>query len=199
MWRLLLVLNARLAHQRVRALLSVIGIALGVALGFGVHLMNRAAVEELAAAVRALSGDADLEVRGGRSGFDESLYVEIARLPGVAVASPGLELQAGIAGHGGPTTERAAPAAPPSIRVLGLDALRSAQLQPALFAADPALRYALLEPDTVLLSAGAAQALGLGKDDRLALVVGLERIELRVAGVLAASALRGIAALTDVA
>ena len=81
MWRLLLVLNARLAHQRVRALLSVIGIALGVALGFGVHLMNRAAVEELAAAVRALSGDADLEVRGGRSGFDESLYVEIARLP----------------------------------------------------------------------------------------------------------------------
>jgi len=199
MWRLLLVLNARLAHQRVRALLSVIGIALGVALGFGVHLMNRAAVEELAAAVRALSGDADLEVRGGRSGFDESLYLKIARLPGVAVASPGLELQAGLAGRGGPTAEGAAPEAPPSIRMLGIDALRSAQLQPALFAADPALRYALLEPDTVLLSASAAQALGLGKDDRLALVVGLERVELRVVGVLAASALRGIAALTDIA
>ena len=92
MWRLLVVLNARLAHQRLRALLSVVGIALGVALGFGVHLMNRAAVDELAAAVRALAGDADLEVRGGRSGYDESLYIEIARLPGVAVASPGLEL-----------------------------------------------------------------------------------------------------------
>jgi len=199
MWRLLLVLNARLAHQRVRALLSVVGIALGVALGFGVQLMNRAAVEELAAAVRALSGDADLEVRGGRSGFDESLYVQLARLPGVAVASPGLELRAGIAGRPGPTGEKASVSAPSSIRVLGIDALRSAQLQPALFASDPALRYALLEPDAVLLSAGAAQALGLGKDDPLVLVVGLHRVRLRVAGVLAASALRGVAALTDIA
>jgi putative ABC transport system permease protein len=199
MWRLLLVLNARLAHQRLRALLSVVGIALGVALGFGVHLMNRAAVEELAAAVRALSGDADLEVRGGRGGFDDALYVKLARLPGVAVASPGLELQAGIAGAGGPTDEATGRSTPSSIRVLGIDALRSAQLQPALFASDPALRYALLEPDTVLLSVGAAQALGLGKGDDLVIVVGLKRVHLRVAGVVAAAALRGIAALTDVA
>jgi len=199
MWRLLLVLNARLAHQRVRALLSVVGIALGVALGFGVHLMNRAAVDELAAAVRALSGDADLEVRGGRSGFDEALYQKIARLQGVAVASPGLELQAGLAGGAGPTQQTPVASLPSSIRVLGIDALRSAQLQPALFAADPALRYALLEPDTVLLSAGAAQAIGLGTGDQLVLVVGLERVRLRVAGILASSALRGVAVLTDIA
>jgi len=183
----------------VRALLSVAGIALGVALGFGVHLMNRAAVDELAAAVRALSGDADLEVRGGRSGFDEALYVTLARTPGVAVASPGLVLQAGIAGARGPTDEAKGRSAPSSIRVLGIDALRSAQLQPALFASDPALRDALLEPDTVLLSVGAAQALDLGKGDELVIVVGLKRVPLRVAGVVAGSALRGIAALTDIA
>jgi putative ABC transport system permease protein len=199
MWRLLLLLNARLAHQRMRALLSVAGIALGVALGFGVHLMNRAAVEELAAAVRALSGDADLEVRGGRGGFDEALYVRLARLPGVAVASPGLELQAGIAGAQGPTDAAKGPSTPSSIRVLGIDTLRSAQLQPALFASDPALRYALLEPDTVLLAAGAAEALGLAKGDDLVILVGLRRVRLRVAGVLPGSALRGVAALTDIA
>jgi len=199
MLRLLFVLNARLARQRGRALLSIAGIALGVALGFGVQLMNHAAVEELTAAVRALSGDADLEVRGGRSGFAEDVYVRIARLPGVAVASPGLELRAGLAGDVAPTGERAVTLAPSAIRVLGIDALRSAQLQPALFAADPALRTALLEPDTVLLSTGAAQALGLGAGDRLVLVVGLSRVTLRVAGVLPASVLRGVAALTDIA
>jgi putative ABC transport system permease protein len=197
MWRLLLVLNARLAHQRARALLSVIGIALGVALGFGVHLMNRAAVDELAAAVRALAGDADLEVLGGRSGFDDSLYVKIARLPGVAVASPVLELQAGIAGAPAPSDARATRSTPTSIRIIGIDVLRAALLQPELFASDPELRYALLEPDTTLLSSEAAQALGLGKGDTLVLVVGLRRVRLRVAGV-TDSALRGIAALTDI-
>ena len=70
-------------------------IALGVALGFAVHLINRAAVNELAAGVRTLAGEADLEVRGGRGGFPEALYAQLARLPGVAVASPVLEAEAG--------------------------------------------------------------------------------------------------------
>src|SRR3989454_12848781 len=109
MLRLLLVLGSR--RPRGRALLSVLGIALGVALGYGVYLVNRSAVDELAAAVRGLAGEADLEVRGGRAGFPESLYPAIARLPGVASVSPGLELDAGLAG-----TER-------TIRLIGIDAL----------------------------------------------------------------------------
>ncbi|MEX2326267.1 MAG: hypothetical protein WD558_00925, partial [Pseudomonadales bacterium] len=119
MLRLLLALNARLAHQRGRALLAALGIALGVALGFAVHLINRAAVDELAAAVRAVAGETDLEVRGGRSGFAEEVYAELARLPGVAAASPVLELEAGLAG-----AER-------GIRIVGIDVLRAARLQPA--------------------------------------------------------------------
>src|SRR2546428_13549602 len=98
MLRLLLLLGSH--HPRGRALLSVLGIALGVALGYGVYLVNRAAVDELAAAVRGLAGEADLEVRGGRGGFPDSLYPAIARLPGVASASPGLELDPGLAGAG---------------------------------------------------------------------------------------------------
>ncbi len=188
MLRLFLALNARLAHQRGRALLSVAGIALGVALGFGVQLVNRAAVDDLAAAVRAVAGTADLEVRGARAGFPEALYAKIARLPGVALASPALDLQAGVAG-----TER-------TLRVLGVDVLRAARMHPRLFAGlGQGARLALLEPDSVLLSAGAARELGLKKGGPIALVVGLERVELRVAGVLPAAALPGRAALTDVA
>src|SRR5436853_2648930 len=150
----LLVLGSH--HPRGRALLSVLGIALGVALGYGVYLVNRAAVDELAAAVRGLAGEADLEVRGGRGGFPDSLYPAIARLPGVAAVSPGLELDAALAG-----TER-------SIRVIGIDALRER-------------RPELLASDKVLLSAGAAE---LVKGDRLRLVIGQRRIELQVGGVL---------------
>src|SRR5438445_2865581 len=153
MLRLLLVLGSR--RPRGRALLSVLGIALGVALGYGVYLVNRAAVDELAAAVRGLAGEADLEVRGGRGGFPDSLYPAIARLPGVASARPGLELDAGLAG-----TER-------TIRLIGIDALRER-------------RPELLTPDKVLLSAAAAE---LAKGDRLRLIVGHRTVELQVGGV----------------
>jgi putative ABC transport system permease protein len=171
------------AHRaRGRMALSVAGIALGVALGYGVHLVNRTAVADVAAAVRSLAGEADLEVRGARSGFPETLYPRIAQLPGVAVASPALELQAGIAGG-----ERV-------ITLTGIDILRAALLQPQLVAED---RGELLAPDRVFLSAAAADSLGLGKGDELQLVSGQQTIKFKVAGI--ASSLRGISALTDIA
>jgi putative ABC transport system permease protein len=169
--------------------LSIAGIALGVALGFAVHLVNSAALNEFSLAVRSMAGEADLEVRGGRSGFSEALYPAIAKLPGVAVASPMLDLDAAVAGGKG--SNRA------TIRVLGIDALRAAQVQPALFADQPGHMFDLMKPDTVLLSAGAASALGLKEGDGLALVAGAGSIELEVIGVVAG--LRGNAAWSDLA
>jgi putative ABC transport system permease protein len=166
MLRLLGLLTRRRA--RGRAALSVAGIALGVALGYGVHLVNRAAVEELAASVRAVAGEADLQVRGGRGGFSEALFPRVARLPGVAWVNPALELEAGIASSDYRT-----------IRVIGVDALREGHPE-------------LLAPDKVLLSPLAAAALG---EAPLRLVVGQHTIELAVAGV---AELRGFAALTDI-
>jgi len=137
-----------------RAILSMLGIALRVALGYGVWLVNQAAVEDLAAAVRTLAGEADLQVRGGRGGFPEALYPAIARLPGVAAASPALELDAGIAG-----AER-------TIRVIGVDAVRQGRIE-------------LLKPDRVILSPLAAERV----KDRLVLIVGDQTVELQVAEV----------------
>ncbi|TAN55654.1 MAG: FtsX-like permease family protein, partial [Betaproteobacteria bacterium] len=187
MLRLFVTLNARFAHQRGRTALSIAGIALGVALGFAVNLINRAAIDELAAGVRSLAGEADLVVRGGRSGFDEALYVRLARVEGVAAASPVLEAEAGLARSEG------------TIRLVGIDPLRAAQMQPALFADDPARRIELLRADAAFVSAAAAEQLQLAAGGRLRIVAGLEVVELEVAGVLPASALRGVAALTDVA
>jgi putative ABC transport system permease protein len=152
MLRLLRILGRR--RPRARAVLSVLGIALGVALGYGVHLVNRAAVEDLAASVRALAGEADLQVRGGRAGFPESLYPRISRLPGVAWVNPALELDAGIAGTGR------------TIRIVGLDALRLGKPE-------------LLAPDRVLLSPLANEE----GQKTLRLVVGQRTVELQVEGV----------------
>jgi putative ABC transport system permease protein len=152
MFRMLWLLASR--RTRGRAALTVLGIALGVALGYGVHLVNRAAVNDLAASVRELAGQADLEVRGGRSGFAESLYPRVARLPGVAWVKPGLELDIGIAG-----TQR-------TLRVLGIDAVRDG-------------RPELLETDKVLLSTGAAQIV---PGSRLPLAAGGRIVELEIAG-----------------
>jgi putative ABC transport system permease protein len=179
---LVLLFNSR--RPRARLLLSVIGIALGVALGYGVHLVNRAALADVTAAVRALAGEADIEVKGGRTGFPDALYSAVARLVGVRTVSPVLELDAGLAG-----TEH-------TLHVVGLDILRAVALQPA-FAVEE--RFDLLSPDKVLLSAAAAAALGLGKGERLRLVVGQRAVEFTIAGVLPGSALRGQAALVDIA
>ena len=167
MLRLLWLLAARRA--RGRAVLSAAGIALGVALGYGVYLVNRAAVEDLAAAVRSLSGEADLQVRAPRAGFGEALYPTVARLPGVAAVRPGLELDAGVAG-----TER-------SVRLLGIDAVRVGRIE-------------LLKPDAAIVSLAAAS---LARDDRLALVAGQRTFELQVAAVDAS--LKGVTVLVDVA
>ena len=187
MLRLFLTLNAWYTHRRGRTLLSMAGIALGVALGFGVHLVNRAAVGELAAAVRTAAGEADLEVHGGRTGFPDELYVRIGKLPGVALASPALEVEAGVSGTG------------KTIRLMGIDGFRAAPMHPQLFADDPQRLFRLVEPDRVLLSEAAAVALGLRQGDRLSIVVGVSSVDLHVAGVLPHSVVRGIAALTDIA
>src|SRR5262245_28631133 len=181
--RSLLITTSSRRH-RGRMLLSVVGIALGVALGYAVHLVNRAAVGDLAAAVRALAGEADLEVRGGRGGFSELLYPRIARLDGVAVASPVLELDVGVAGSGR------------TIRVVGLDILRAGLVQPQLVLGGE--RFELLTPDTVMISEAAAEAFGLGKGDKLQLIVGQRRVALQIADVLPPSAIQGVTAVTDI-
>ena len=191
MLRLFFALNARFAHHRGRALLSVVGIALGVALGFAVHLINKAAINEFSLAVRSMAGEADLEVRGGRNGFSEALYPVLARFEGIAVASPMLDVEAALASRGGEARG--------TLRLLGIDSLRAAQVQPALFADEPRRIFELMRPDTVVLSAAASEALRLAPGSKLALQVGLERVELEVAGVLPAASLRGSVALTDIA
>jgi hypothetical protein len=63
-WRLsfALLLGEWRAHP-LRALVAVAAIAVGIALGFAIHLMNAAAFNEFSSAIKGLSGVADIQIR----------------------------------------------------------------------------------------------------------------------------------------
>jgi putative ABC transport system permease protein len=180
---------APLRHAPGRTALLVVAIALGVALGLAIHLINRAAADEVSLAARSLYGLADLAVESA-DGLDEALYPRIARLPGVEVASPVVEVEAKFATRRGALT------------LIGVDAFRSAMMQPAFAAMTGTMSSevgAALDPRAVYLSASAARELGLAAGDVLALQVGMERRDFTVAGVLPAAALTEHAGVLDIA
>jgi putative ABC transport system permease protein len=117
-WRVLLLSQWR--EQPVRLAVTVLAIALGVALGAAVHLINAVALGEFSVAAKRLVGEPDLVVRGPREGFTEDIFVTLARDPAVRLASPVLELEVALPGQRD------------TLKVLGLDTFRAAALQPAL-------------------------------------------------------------------
>ena len=170
-----IILAGALAQDRARAVLSVLAIALGVALGYAVQLITGAAINELAQGVQVLSGEADLQVRGPRGGFDEALYPELAKLPEVAAASPMVEVDAKLVDRGD------------VLKVIGLDAFRATAVEPALIA-DTGERLDLLRQDRLFLSPAAGRWLEVAPGAVLKFQVALREVELSVGGLLPAAA-----------
>ena len=187
----LLVLRGSLLANGFRLALTLACIALGVALGGAVHTVHTSALAEIDRATRVLSGTADVEIRGARSGFDDAVFVEVARRPEVAIASPVIEVDAAIAGRD------------ETLRVMGIDPLRAVRLQPA-FVADRAATggneaASLLEPDRIWLTPPASARLGLKPGAKLRLVAGSAVHEFEVAGTLSGLQAGGELAVMDIA
>jgi putative ABC transport system permease protein len=158
------------AHP-VRAVLAVTAIAVGVAMGFAIHLINAAAFNEFSSAIKSLSGQADVQVAGREALFDEAIYPLLAQYEGVALASPVLEIQAAI------------PAAKGSLRIVGIDPLRAGHIAPDLLGVPREGRASdVLADDAVFLSPAAQSWLNLGADGALVVRAGTADIALRVAG-----------------
>jgi len=170
-----------------RTFLAVLAIACGVALGFAVHLVNASAAAEFQRAALQLAGEADLVIRGPRQGFDEMLYPRVATLPGVAIASPALEFQASL------------DAGIPTLKIIGIDALRAREIQPALFAGEAMPAIDLFDPGNLLISAAAARASGAVAGDRLNFQSGTQTFPLRIAGILPDGAYRQPLGVMDIA
>jgi putative ABC transport system permease protein len=182
-----------LLHHPWRNAAAAVAVMLGVALAFSTHLINASALSEFSSATRAINGQSDLELRAVRSSFDETFFGRVANLPGVAVASPVLELNSlAITASG----KRVA------LRVVGVDALVVAQIAPSLMpvlsASTDSNRFALFTPGAVFLNPAARAALGGGDgSDNFKLQSGLQLIDVTVAGSVAAGG--GALAVMDIA
>ncbi|MFS2139806.1 FtsX-like permease family protein [Duganella sp. Dugasp56] len=158
------------AHP-VRALVAIAAIAIGISLGFAIHLINAAAFNEFSSAIKGLSGVADVQVRGTEPFFDETIYPLLAQRDGVAVASPVLEFDASVPG------ERTA------LKILAVDAFRAGFISPDLVGAPAEDKVDdLLADDAIFLSPAALQWLKPADGAPLTLQVGVGQLHLRVAG-----------------
>jgi putative ABC transport system permease protein len=184
-WRLLLL--AQLREQPMRFLVTVTALALGVALGTAVYLVNISALNEFGLAAKRLVGEADVVIRGPREGFAEQLFIDMAHNPAVKALSPVLELDVALPGRDD------------ALKVLGIDPFRAAALQPALIADLGDGVFPLLAPDAIYLSADAAQALNLRRGGRLDVTVGSSSKALRVVGILTQDAYPQALGLMDIA
>jgi putative ABC transport system permease protein len=167
-------------HHPWRHGMALFAVALGVALAWSVHLINASALAEFSAAVRAANGDPDLSLRAQREGFDDALFDSVAAHPGVALASPVLELD---------TYGRTAAGERVALRVLGIDALSIAAIAPTLLPqpapGEPGLT--MLDPDAVFVNARARELLAAKDGEPLTLRSGPAWQSLRVAGQVAAA------------
>jgi putative ABC transport system permease protein len=163
-------------QHRLRALVQVLAIAIGVALGYAVHLINTSALAEFSSAVRAVTGQADASITATREGFDDRLFERVVTHPAVELASPLLQLDVPVLTGAART---------PLLPVVGLDVFRAGALSESLLPvpAEPASRFALFD-DGIYLSPAALDKFGVKPGDSLRIQVGANVIALPVVGTL---------------
>ena len=162
-------------QHRVRTLVQIIAIAVGVALGYAVHLINASALNEFSSAVRSATGQADASITGSTTGFDERVLERVIAHPSVELASPRLTISAAVLDTGAETA--------PLLTIVGLDALRASALSSNLLPVPPrgASRFALID-DGIFLSPAALQKFRLNVGDALRVQVTDRVVSLPIVG-----------------
>jgi putative ABC transport system permease protein len=168
-----------------RWLLTAVAIAIGVALGFAVHLVNGSALASFEGALNSVNGAADVQVNARTPlGFDERLYPRLLAARGIADASPVVKLDAR--------------AGAVRLTLLGLDAIRAAQVTPSLIGIGASPGDAFAE-DALFLSETARRALGVKTGARVTITANGHAVPLRVAGTLPGVADGQTIAVVDIA
>lgn len=83
----------------VRTVLTLLGVALGVATVVGITSINRSVLDAFRSTVDTVAGKADLTVGGSEVGFDEALLDEVRAVPGVHHAAGSLTIIASVPEH----------------------------------------------------------------------------------------------------
>ncbi|MEK6802800.1 MAG: FtsX-like permease family protein [Nitrospirota bacterium] len=164
-----------------RALLTVIGVGLGVAATIAVQTANVDVLRSFEDSVLAVAGPVTLEVSAGETGMDERLIASVRGIAGVDSAKPVGEIGVRVAGRS------------QSFLILGLDLLDELNsMQGRLPATVETLwrpgegdgMEGLLAPSGLLLGQGLASELGVGPKALLNLEAGGREVSVVITGVM---------------
>ncbi len=187
-WMLL----AQWRAQPGRAAIAVLAIAIGVALALAITLVNRSALDEFASAIAQAEGRAQAQIRAIGDSFDERLYARLAGESQDVFASPVIDARFALVDRPGA-----------SLRVIGIDIFRAAQVTPDLVPSAGrgeagGAESPLFGDDAIFLSNAALASLALRAGDRIALSAAGRRVALRVAGTVPGAAAGQSLAVMDI-
>ena len=156
-------------------ILTVLGVALGVAVVVAVDLANAAAARAFELSRESVVGHATHEIIGGPSGLDERVYAKLRDNLGLQRAAPVVE------GYGKVGNE--------TLHLLGVDPLAETGVRGYLARLDRTAAVRLLtEPNTVALADVTATRLGLRAGERFPLALGARTARVTLVAVLATDA-----------
>lgn len=178
--------------QPIRNALSVAAIAIGIALGFAVHLVNAVALDRFANGVNRARGSADLRIIASNpAGFDESLYQRLMADDGPVAKSNGAIRAIS------PVVERDVYVADKDIvlHVIGIDPMRALAVTPNLIGSPvrsanqrdddddtPMRAIDWLDDDAIYLPQDLLDRLKKRARDPLDIVVDGQTVPLRIVG-----------------
>jgi putative ABC transport system permease protein len=161
-----------------RCVLTVTGIAVGVAVFVAMHTANASVFESFQETVKRIAGATELQVSAGEAGFDEEVLERVQSREEVKVAAPVIEavVGTGLPGQG-------------NLLILGIDMTGDRSLREYdLESADDALiedpLVFLAQPDSLMVSADFARRNGLRLNDKIPLETIAGRREFTVRGIL---------------
>ncbi len=169
--------------NRLRTLLTLTGVALGIAVVVGVHLANERAVDSFNDSLAIMNGQADLQISANGLDLDETLIGELAWVWDVGVMAAIVEgrLDVGVQ----PNLTSGTPIDRQSVRLFGIDLLSDAPFRTYLLEEDTEDDQSelgmdltrddfidlLVEPNAVILPAALADQLGVGVGDTVRFLV----------------------------
>ena len=179
-----------------RALLCLLGVALGVAVFVGIKTAATSAIVSFRDTVTSLTGTAQLQVTGQGSGFPEELYATVASADGVRAAAPVLEFNV-----------IAAPPIDEPLLMLGIDVFSDREFRQYHFVESQQgkddILSSLTEPGAIALTEKFAQRHGLEVGESIEILSGSRRLTFTLRALLKltgpARALEGNVALVDIA
>ena len=174
----------RLAEEKLRSLVTILGIAIGISAIVGVRLSNDSSLRGFKKALDTISGKTSLELISPGVGLDENRLLELDWLENYGELSPIIDGEFLVQGQD--STEE-------SLRVLGVDILKDAsfrdyELTNLINSNTPSNRQEMLglltDPRSIFITEKFARKHSLKIDSKIEVLIG-DRLEtLLVAGLL---------------